>query len=70
MDAFAFDAVPMISKAQMLAICSGDGWLDKGANLILFGPPGGGKSRCPLAMPQHARDPAGMDQERRWPKNE
>lgn len=49
-DAFAFDAVPMISKAQMLAICSGDGWLDKGANLILFGPPGGGKSHLAAAI--------------------
>jgi DNA replication protein DnaC len=49
-DAFAFDAVPMISKAQALAICSGDGWLDKGANLILFGPPGGGKSHLAAAI--------------------
>jgi DNA replication protein DnaC len=49
-DAFAFDAVPMISKAQVLAICSGDGWLDKGANLILFGPPGGGKSHLAAAI--------------------
>lgn len=41
LDSFAFDAVPMISRAQVMAICSGDGWLEKGANLILFGPPGG-----------------------------
>ncbi len=46
-DSFAFEAVPMVSKAQVLALCAGDGWLEKGANLILFGPPGGGKS--PLA---------------------
>src|SRR3546814_6723650 len=38
------DAVPMISKAQVMAICAGDSWLENGANLILFGPPGGGKS--------------------------
>lgn len=38
LDSFAFDAVPMISKAQVTALCSGDGWLDKGANLILLGP--------------------------------
>ena len=44
LDCFAFDAVPMISKAQVMALCAGDGWLEKGANLILFGPPGGGKS--------------------------
>jgi hypothetical protein len=30
----------MISKAQVSALCAGDGWLDKGANLLLFGPPG------------------------------
>lgn len=27
-----------------MALTSGDRWLDEGANLILFGPPGGGKS--------------------------
>lgn len=44
LDGFDFAAVPMISRAQVAAMCAGDGWLDKGANLILFGPPGGGKS--------------------------
>lgn len=44
LDGFDFNAVPMISRAQVAAMCAGDGWLDKGANLILFGPPGGGKS--------------------------
>lgn len=38
-DAFAFEAVPMVSKAQVMALCAGDGWLETGANLILFGPP-------------------------------
>ena len=38
LDSFAFDAVPMISRAQVTAMCSGDAWLEKGANLILFGP--------------------------------
>jgi len=41
---YDFAAVPMISKAQVSALCAGDGWLDQGANLLLFGPPGGGKS--------------------------
>ena len=50
LDCFAFDAVPMISKAQVMAICAGDGWLEQGANLILFGPPGGGKSHLAAAI--------------------
>jgi DNA replication protein DnaC len=44
LDTFDFEAVPMISKAQVMAIVAGDSWLDNGANLLLFGPPGGGKS--------------------------
>jgi DNA replication protein DnaC len=43
-DNFDFEAVPMISKAQVTALAAGDSWLGKGANLLLFGPPGGGKS--------------------------
>lgn len=50
LDSFAFEAVPMVSKAQVIALCSGDGWLEKGANLILFGPPGGGKSHLAAAI--------------------
>jgi DNA replication protein DnaC len=44
LDSFDFEAVPMISKAQVMALTAGDAWLAKGANLLLFGPPGGGKS--------------------------
>ena len=50
LDTFAFDAVPMISKAQVTAITAGDAWLGKGANLLLFGPPGGGKSHLASAI--------------------
>ena len=50
LDNFAFDAVPMISKAQVMAMAAGDGWLEKGANLILFGPPGGGKTHLAAAI--------------------
>src|SRR3954447_7103293 len=44
LDTFDFDAVPMVSKAQIMALAAGDAWLAQGANLLLFGPPGGGKS--------------------------
>jgi hypothetical protein len=33
-----------LSKAQVMALISGDPWLAHGANAIWFGPPGGGKS--------------------------
>lgn len=47
---FDFAAVPMVSKAQVSALCAGDGWLRNGANLILIGPPGGGKSHLSSAI--------------------
>jgi DNA replication protein DnaC len=40
----------MISRAQITAIVAGDAWLEKGANLLLFGPPGGGKSHLASAI--------------------
>ena len=49
-DSFDFDAVPMVSKAQLMALAAGDAWLEKGANLLLFGPPGGGKSHLAAAL--------------------
>lgn len=50
LDSFAFDAVPMISKAQVMAMAAGDSWLAKGANVLMFGPPGGGKSHLAAAI--------------------
>jgi DNA replication protein DnaC len=50
LDSFDFDAVPMVSKAQVMALTAGDSWLEKGANLLLFGPPGGGKSHLAAAI--------------------
>src|ERR1700693_2290187 len=43
LDGFDFDAVPMISKAHVLALCAGDGWIGKGANLLLIGGAGCGR---------------------------
>ena len=50
LDSFAFEAVPMISKAQVMAMAAGDSWLAKGANVLMFGPPGGGKSHLAAAI--------------------
>jgi DNA replication protein DnaC len=50
LDTFDFEAVPVVSKAQIMALAAGDAWLDRGANLILFGPPGTGKSHLASAL--------------------
>lgn len=47
---FDFAAVPMVSNAQVNALTSGDSWLANGANLLLFGPPGAGKSHLAAAI--------------------
>ena len=41
---FDFSSVPMLSKAHVTALASGDSWLEKGATVLIFGPPGVGKS--------------------------
>ena len=48
--AFDFAATPMLSKAQIMALAGGDVWLETGANVLLFGPPGGGKSHLAAAL--------------------
>src|SRR4051812_34057251 len=50
LDSFDFEAVPVVSKAQVMALAAGDSWLEKGANLLMFGPPGGGKSHLASAL--------------------
>ena len=49
-DNFDFTAVPMISRAHVMAICAGDAWISSGANVILVGGPGGGKSHLASAI--------------------
>lgn len=41
---FDFGSVPMLSKAHVTALATGDSWLDQGATILIFGPPGVGKS--------------------------
>jgi DNA replication protein DnaC len=50
LDSFDFEAVPMVSKAHVMALAAGDEWLEKGANLLVFGPPGAGKSHLAAAL--------------------
>src|SRR5437763_3181940 len=50
LDTFDFEVVPVVSKAQVMALAAGDAWLNNGANLLLFGPPGGGKSHLAAAL--------------------
>ncbi|WP_276573296.1 MULTISPECIES: ATP-binding protein [unclassified Bradyrhizobium] len=47
---FDFESVTMLSKAQVMALAAGDAWLKTGANLLLFGPPGGGKTHLGAAI--------------------
>jgi DNA replication protein DnaC len=47
---FDFDATPMLSKAQVRALTAGDVWLKTGANVLIFGPPGAGKSHLSSAI--------------------
>jgi DNA replication protein DnaC len=50
LDGFDFAPVPMLSKAQVRALVAGDSWLEKGDNLLVFGPPGGGNSLLAAAI--------------------
>src|ERR1700736_5210495 len=50
LETFDFEAVPVVSKAQVMALAAGDAWLNNRANLLLFGPPGGGKSHLAAAL--------------------
>ena len=50
LDNFDFNAVPVISKAHITALTSGNAWLEAGANLLLFGPAGVGKSHLSAAI--------------------
>ena len=49
---FDFAAVPMINMSQITALAAGGSWLNKGANILAFGPSGVGKSHLAAALGQ------------------
>jgi DNA replication protein DnaC len=50
LDSFDFAAVPMLSRAHVAALATGDGWIDRGGTILLFGPSGSGKSHLSAAF--------------------
>lgn len=50
LDNFDFNAVPMVSKAQVTALCASDAWAHSGANILQLEPLGGGKSHLSSAI--------------------
>ena len=50
LSSFDFAAVPAVSKAQVMSLSEGHEWLDRGSNVLLFGPPGVGKSHLVSAI--------------------
>lgn len=47
---FNFERVPMVSKAQVMALASSDSWLEQGANVLFFGRHGAGKSHLAAGL--------------------
>jgi DNA replication protein DnaC len=50
LNGFEFEIVPMISKAQVMALAADDSWLEDGTNLLAFGPHGAGKTHLLVAV--------------------
>jgi len=47
---FNFERVPMVSKAQVMALASSDAWLEQGGNVLFFGRHGAGKSHLAAGL--------------------
>ncbi len=50
LDTLDFAALPMLSRAHITALVSGDGWINSGGTVLLFGPSGSGKSHLAAAF--------------------
>jgi|SRR5580692_11037392 DNA replication protein DnaC len=50
LDSFDFSPLPMVSKAHVQALAEGDAWVEKGENLLMFGPPGAGKTHLACSL--------------------
>ena len=50
------EAVPMVSKAQIMALAAGDACSSTGANMLVFGPPGGGSRLAAGHRPRARRE--------------
>ena len=50
LDSFDFKPVPRVSKAEVMAISAGGDWIKSGHNVLMFGPPGVGKSHLASAI--------------------
>ena len=49
--AFDFESAPMVSKVQVMALASGDVWLNNEANLLFSRPAGGGATHARAIEP-------------------
>lgn len=49
-NSFDFAVVASLGRARVMALAEGDAWLTQGTNILLFGPPGVGKSHLAAAI--------------------
>jgi DNA replication protein DnaC len=47
---FNFEALPSVNKTHIHALATGDTWIEKGSNVLFFGPPGVGKTHLAAAV--------------------